>query len=403
MIPRAAWLLFGLGPLAAEAVPTVGPPAVNTSECAEDGVDCQASGCCKDTSKICYEKNLYWALCRSNCTPGIDPSDGPLEQTPWSCKVVKHRKGPWKGSLQGTTFWDCNGAGCDSTVLAPFVKEKYIYAAPYAPADPADFGGSKYGEKIWMTGASSDSLAKLLGPNADCCGQDKAGSGCGQCLLVRNPTAVNADWTAVVMKKSRCPPESKGCEKGKIHFDLAVPGYENIDESTANVCGSAKRDGTFVSKSQAGSCNDWSKTSTFMDCTCLGLPNKTTEQRLLRRGCEVFTEWGWTSGDPKLEYYPVACPEAWVARVSGAFGSSGTNSLENANYTPWIIVGCVAVAACIIIGILNRLSDRREAKKRYENMKALKARKAAQKARKAESSSGSSSEASSNRDSDARD
>ena len=80
----------------------------------------------------------------------------------------------------------------------------------YAPLDPVNHGGAKYGEKLWMTGAASDTLSAMLGPNDGCCGVDDIG-GCGKCLLVTNPTAVNKDWSAVVMKKNRCPPWSHGC------------------------------------------------------------------------------------------------------------------------------------------------------------------------------------------------
>jgi len=96
----------------------------------------------------------------------------------------------------------------------------------------------------------------MMGGNASCCGFDSAG-GCGKCLLVRNPSAVNSDWTAVVMKKNECPPWSHGCETGNAHFDLAVPGYDNLQYSTANICGSGERDETYISKAQSAICGDW--------------------------------------------------------------------------------------------------------------------------------------------------
>ena len=40
--------------------------------------------------------------------------------------------------------------------------------------------------------------------------------------LLQNPDSVNSDWTAVVMKKNRCPPNSPGCEAGKVLQPLTL-------------------------------------------------------------------------------------------------------------------------------------------------------------------------------------
>lgn len=61
-----------------------------------------------------------------------------------------------------------------------------------------------------MTGAASDTLSQMMGADDGCCGTEASGA-CGKCLLVTNPTAVNSGWSAVVMKKNRCPPWSHGC------------------------------------------------------------------------------------------------------------------------------------------------------------------------------------------------
>jgi len=57
--------------------------------CSNSGDSCQESKCCVDTSLTCYEKNQYWAGCKSSCTPGsIDPTDPAQWQTPWTCAVL---------------------------------------------------------------------------------------------------------------------------------------------------------------------------------------------------------------------------------------------------------------------------------------------------------------------------
>lgn len=177
----------------------------------------------------------------------------------------------WDGILKSSHFWDCNGGACDSTTLQPWDPNKYRYAGAYAPIDPAAHGGAWYGQKLWMTGAASDALSSLMGPNDGCCGQQSSG-GCGKCLLVTNPTAINKNWSAVIMKKNRCPPWSHGCEAGVAHFDLAAPGYDNLQYSTANICGQSN---TILTKAQSSVCGDWWKRggSTIQGCSCASLPN----------------------------------------------------------------------------------------------------------------------------------
>tara|TARA_B110001452_G_scaffold72908_1_gene58969 strand:- start:606 stop:971 length:366 start_codon:yes stop_codon:yes gene_type:complete len=106
------------------------------------------------------------------------------------------------------------------------------------PQDPYDHGGpTSYGEVLWVTGAASDALANALGADDGCCGADNDSTGCGKCVLLRNPDAVQSDWVAIAMKKNRCPPWSSGCDEPNVHFDLAIPGFDHFDYSTANICG----------------------------------------------------------------------------------------------------------------------------------------------------------------------
>merc|ERR1719198_1512417 len=122
------------------------------------------------------------------------------------------------------------------------------------------------------------------------------------------------------MKKNRCPPNSNGCEWGKTHFDLAVPGYDNLQYSTANVCGDGSRDKTYMSRDQSATCGTWYNqgSSTIEGCNCSPLP-----AGHLQDGCSLFTQWGWTSGDPTLNYRVVDCPAQFVSLVQSAFDASG--------------------------------------------------------------------------------
>ena len=176
-----------------------------------------------------------------------------------------------------------------------------------------------------MTGAASDALSHMLGPATGNCGNDDVG-GCGKCLLVQNPSARNSDWTAIVMKKNRCPPWSNGCDVA--HFDLAVPGYDNLQYSTANCCGSGSKENTHLTKSQSSVCGDWYRhgSSTIEGCNCSSLPKGT-----YRDGCDLFSSWGWTSGDPVLNYRVVDCPSEYEKIVSSAFDANGPTK----NFADW--------------------------------------------------------------------
>ena len=155
--------------------------------------------------------------------------------------------------LTSTHYWDCNGGACDAPMLQPWNERLYSFAPQYAPQRPPG-GTGQYGETLWLAGAASDSLSKLLGGDDECCGRDDTNvGGCGRCILARNPLA-QSNLTAVIMKKSRCPPETNLCSEGSVHMDIAVPGFEFISESTANVCGSADRLQTWLTKAQSGAC-----------------------------------------------------------------------------------------------------------------------------------------------------
>jgi len=228
----------------------------------------------------------------------------------------------WNNGMKLTHFWDCNGMGCDATTLQPWDQDKYVAAPGYAPQDPIDFGGPSYGEKLWVVGAASDDLANLLGTDDGCCGSDNNSMGCGKCALIRVPSATNPDWTAIIMKKNRCPPNSNGCSAGNVHVDVAVPGYDNLAYSTANVCG--QRDGTgFNSQSESAILGDWYnnyQNTAQASALCDNLPVQ------FQKGCQLFSDWGWKTGNPDAEYQVVACPEAFKSYVADQFNADGVVS-----------------------------------------------------------------------------
>jgi len=243
-----------------------------------------------------------------NTSPTASPTSSPTSSGTWDARVMKV-----------THYWDCSGQGCDSTTLQPWDPSKYISPPGYGPQDPTEHGGARYGEKMWLTGAASDALAELIGGDDGCCGSDKDSGGCGKCLLIQNPDAVNSDWTAVVMKKNRCPPWTNGCAGEEPHFDVAAPGFDNLQWSTANICG---RPGTgFQSQNQSAVLGSWYNTcQNTADCSylCEQLPSDFVP------GCKLFASWGWRRGNPSgIKFRAVQCPEAFVEHVGSLFGPGG--------------------------------------------------------------------------------
>jgi len=217
--------------------------------------------------------------------------------------------------------WSCSGQGCDAGAGDPASPEKFVAPAGYGPQDPANFSGAAYGEKMWLTGAASDALSALLGPDGDCCGADATGvGGCGKCLLVQNPSSLNPDWTAVVMKKGRCLPSSTGCGTGELHFDIAAPGFASFENATTNVCG--VRAGTgFASQQQSAILGKWfDQCQNTAECAhlCDELPAD------YQAGCRLFASWGWSKGQPdRVNFTVVECPTAFARHIGALSSASG--------------------------------------------------------------------------------
>jgi len=97
-------------------------------------------------------------------------------------------------------------------------------------------------------------------------------------------------------------------------MDFAVPGFDNLQYSTANVCGS--RPGTGLSKDQSGICAHGPPHT----CNCHGIPGHLPK---MKKGCELFKAWGWHTGTPHLDWRPVPCPKGFVKKIQAAFTKDG--------------------------------------------------------------------------------
>ena len=110
---------------------------------------------------------------------------------------------------------------------------------------------------------------------------------------------------------------------------LRCCGVDGLDGgaqfSTANTCGDPD---TYISKDDSAICGDWYPrgADTTAGCDCSLLPDSTDAQKILKRGCELFTAWGWKTGSPDLDWQPVACPPALVTLVGEAFKADGVQT-----------------------------------------------------------------------------
>eukprot|EP00928_Gymnodinium_smaydae_P007974 TRINITY_DN12863_c0_g1_i3.p1 TRINITY_DN12863_c0_g1~~TRINITY_DN12863_c0_g1_i3.p1 ORF type:complete len:225 (+),score=23.54 TRINITY_DN12863_c0_g1_i3:26-676(+) len=125
------------------------------------------------------------------------------------------------------------------------------------------------------------------------------------------------------MKKNRCPPYTNGCGSGKPHFDIAAPGFDNLQWSTANVCG--ERNGTgFRNKQQSEALGKWYD-SCADTAECADLCDKLEPD--FRKGCKLFASWGWKRGDPEgVTFRAVECPAAFVKHIRGLFDKDGVTA-----------------------------------------------------------------------------
>ena len=99
--------------------------------------------------------------------------------------------------------------------------------------------------------------------------------------------------------------------------DAEVPGYDNLQYSTANTCGSS---GTHISRTQSATCGTWYNSysdTRGCEARCAGLPEP------FAAACARFSAWGWRRGDPSLEFKAVACPAGFKTLISSAFGRRG--------------------------------------------------------------------------------
>ncbi|KRX00501.1 RlpA-like double-psi beta-barrel domain [Pseudocohnilembus persalinus] len=238
---------------------------------------------------------------------------------------------------KGTIYWDCSGMACDSPRVPnewTNGKNPYYIARSYYAPKQVDDSESVYGESLWATMAASDNLGNLLGNNADNYQGINDHTGCGKCVLMKVPSATNSETIALVMKTNRCPPWSNGCSNSDpYHIDLAVPGFDALSYSTANICGTNNINGVsvdtcFNDQQSSGQCFD-NNYNPINNCQC------EIRGPRLQNGCKQFTNWGWQTGNPDIKFAIVDCPTSFIEYISQAdpnsYNTCGTDTQDQDN------------------------------------------------------------------------
>ena len=104
-----------------------------------------------------------------------------------------------------TMYYDCSGHHCIQPV--PWNESLYVYPMETLPTIVND--------TLFVSGAFSDSLD----------------INCFECVSLEIENK-----TLIVQKTNRCPVWSHGCDN--FHIDLNIPGFDNLQFSTANICDS---------------------------------------------------------------------------------------------------------------------------------------------------------------------
>lgn len=247
--------------------------------------------------------------------PEITPS--PTESPTTAPIVIPQDDIEWDGSdLVLTHYWDCSGQSCDAPTLSPWNYDKYRSPSGYQPQDPNDFGGpSVFGEKLWVTAAI---MNIDQGSDHGCCGSTSNGGGCGNCILIQNPDSLHPDWTIMAMKKNTC-----GSCASSPHADINVPGFDNLQYSLANICGESN---TGLSKEESSLLGSWyheyGNVAEAGAAQCDRLPDE------YRKGCHLFSEWGWTRGQTiRANYKVVECPSRFREHIGSLFDENGVVEL----------------------------------------------------------------------------
>ncbi|KAL7574268.1 hypothetical protein ACA910_012517 [Epithemia clementina (nom. ined.)] len=167
--------------------------------------------------------------------------------------------------------------------------------------------GNPYGAKYYGTAAVSQALG----------GGDWMAPACGKCWKLTGTsnagiTSPVFSTTIVLRGANYCPPSnSQWCGSGKMHFDIAAPGFDYLGASQANTCDSVEPNELEGFKR----CGRWLINGGDCDCSVF-------KDATLRAGCQNFLSLEWNN--PTVNYEEVTCPPEMVTECRYPYPPSGS-------------------------------------------------------------------------------
>jgi hypothetical protein len=116
--------------------------------------------------------------------------------------------------------------------------------------------------------------------------------GCGDCVLLTAP----AGGKMIVRVNNQCPGSGNpACREA--HFDIAVPGFDNLQYSVNNQCNHAPHNCDPAINS------DLCSHTSIESCDC----SRVSTDPVVAEGCRLFQGLKW-GDNPRVTYQKVACP-----------------------------------------------------------------------------------------------
>jgi len=125
------------------------------SVCSKAGDGCLESGCCRDPSLTCFQKNDHWADCKSHCVAGaVDPNSQKKDQSPWGCNIVGEKKCSKAGD-------GCLESGCcrDPSLTCYEKNDHWADCKTHCDAGKVDPNSPKEHQSPWTCNTLKDSEA----------------------------------------------------------------------------------------------------------------------------------------------------------------------------------------------------------------------------------------------------
>jgi len=202
--------------------------------------------------------------------------------------AVNSNKVLGNGVATTTRYWDCSGGACGCGYLGDDNQPAHCFSNAMFVAP----NNNPYGAIFYGTAAGSRALFGEGSPS-----RDFLGPGCGSCYKLTGTSNVNqagVESTIVVKIANLCPEGNSVCSGGKVHFDIAAPGFDFAASSLSNTCNSRNVDEAF-------GFNLCGNTWPAQDCNC-GVFN----DPVLEAGCNNFKSLNWDN--VQVSYESVVCP-----------------------------------------------------------------------------------------------